>query len=99
MSKTGFPIALQDCLVTISFLAINAIVNSLGVLPSAGVGVAEKVCAFVMLQGLMGHSLGGATAVSVGRREDVTAVVDLDGTMLGEEGNIKKGNNNERNHD
>ena len=35
--------------------------------------------------GLMGHSMGGATAVQLGRdRNDVSAVVDLDGTMLGE---------------
>ena len=35
--------------------------------------------------GVMGHSLGGATAVEIGRqRDDVSAVIDLDGTMLGE---------------
>lgn len=35
--------------------------------------------------GFMGHSMGGATAVSMGRtRDDIDAVVDLDGTMLGE---------------
>ena len=35
--------------------------------------------------GLMGHSMGGATAVQVGReRDDISAVIDLDGTMLGE---------------
>ena len=45
----GAPIALQDLLVGISFLIILSIVNSLGVLVSAGVGVAEKVCAFIML--------------------------------------------------
>ena len=45
----GLPIALQDLLVGISFLVIQAIVNSLGVIPSAGVGVAEKVCGFIML--------------------------------------------------
>lgn len=45
----GFPVALQDALVGVSFLAINSIVNSLGVVASAGVGVAEKICAFVML--------------------------------------------------
>lgn len=45
----GCPIALQDTLVTISFLAITAIVNGLGVIPSAGVGVAEKLCNFIML--------------------------------------------------
>ena len=45
----GTPIALQDFLVGISFLVILAIVNSLGLTASAGVGVAEKVCAFIML--------------------------------------------------
>ena len=47
--KLGFPIAFQDVLVSISFLAITAIVNSLGVIASAGVGVAEKLCGFIML--------------------------------------------------
>ncbi len=41
--------------------------------------------------GLMGHSLGGATAVTVGRRSDVSAVIDFDGTMLGEEIGVEKG--------
>ena len=47
--KLGTPIALQDLLVSISFLVIIAIVNELGLTESAGVGVAEKVCAFIML--------------------------------------------------
>lgn len=47
--QLGLPIAFQDLLVSISFLAITAIVNSLGVIPSAGVGVAEKLCGFIML--------------------------------------------------
>lgn len=35
--------------------------------------------------GLFGHSLGGATSVAVGRqRQDIDAVIDLEGTMLGE---------------
>jgi len=45
----GTPIALQELLVGISFLVITAIVNSMGVIASAGVGVAEKLCGFVML--------------------------------------------------
>lgn len=49
MITFGAPIALQDLLVSISFLIILAIVNSMGVIASAGVGVAEKVCAFIML--------------------------------------------------
>ncbi len=47
--KLGIPIALQDLLVNISFLVIIAIVNSLGLTASAGVGVAEKMCGFLML--------------------------------------------------
>ena len=47
--KLGTPIALQDVLVGMSFLVILAIVNNLGLTESAGVGVAEKVCAFLML--------------------------------------------------
>lgn len=47
--RLGTPIALQDLLVSISFLVILAIVNNLGLTESAGVGVAEKVCAFIML--------------------------------------------------
>lgn len=35
--------------------------------------------------GLFGHSLGGAAAVAAGReRTDISAVIDLEGTMLGE---------------
>ena len=45
----GLPIAAQDLLVGLSFLVILAIVNELGLIASAGVGVAEKVCAFIML--------------------------------------------------
>lgn len=47
--RLGSPVALQDVLVSLSFLAIIAIANSMGTIASAGVGVAEKLCAFVML--------------------------------------------------
>ena len=42
--------------------------------------------------GLMGHSMGGATAVQLGReRSDIAAVIDLDGTMLGEYVGVENG--------
>lgn len=47
----------------------------------------QKVLQLVDVEhiGVMGHSLGGASAVELGRiREDIDAVIDLDGTMLGE---------------
>ncbi len=44
--------------------------------------------------GLIGHSLGGATSVTVGReRDDIDAIAVLDGTMLGEVKEIKNGKN------
>ena len=49
VTALGLPIALQDLLVGISFLVLQAIVNSLGLTASAGIGVAEKVCGFIML--------------------------------------------------
>lgn len=47
--KLGLPIAFQDLLVSLSFLVIIAIVNNLGLNESAGIGIAEKACAFLML--------------------------------------------------
>lgn len=42
--------------------------------------------------GVMGHSLGGAASVTVGRqRDDIDAVIDLDGTMLGEQLKFENG--------
>lgn len=42
--------------------------------------------------GMFGHSLGGATSVTIGRqREEVKAVIDLDGTMLGEQLDYENG--------
>lgn len=45
----GAPIAIQDFLVGLSFLIILGIVNDLGLTYSAAMGVAEKVCMFIML--------------------------------------------------
>lgn len=47
--RIGVPIALQELLVQFSFLFIQVVVNGMGVVQSAAVGVAEKVCVFLML--------------------------------------------------
>lgn len=47
--RIGIPIALQELLVQFSFLFIQVVVNTMGVAQSAAVGVAEKVCVFLML--------------------------------------------------
>ncbi len=45
----GVPIALQEAMVQISFLVINSIINHMGLMPSAGYGVAQKLVTFIML--------------------------------------------------
>ncbi len=47
--KIGTPVALQDLLVSLSFFVLTAIINSMGVVASAGIGIAEKICGFIML--------------------------------------------------
>lgn len=47
--RIGIPIAVQETMVQISFLVINSIVNHMGLLPSAGYGVAQKIVSFIML--------------------------------------------------
>lgn len=47
--KVGLPLALQECLTQISFLALCAFVNKLGLEASSGYGVACKVVNFAML--------------------------------------------------
>ncbi|MBQ7053827.1 MAG: MATE family efflux transporter, partial [Oscillospiraceae bacterium] len=42
--RLGTPVALMDLLVGISFMVMQMIVNAIGVVESAGVGVAEKLC-------------------------------------------------------
>ncbi|MCD8380766.1 MAG: MATE family efflux transporter, partial [Lachnospiraceae bacterium] len=47
--KVGLPLAMQDVLVHFSFLAISAIINTLGLVASAAVGVAEKFMGFAFI--------------------------------------------------
>ena len=47
--RLGSPIALQDALTSVSFLIITAIINSLGLIESAAIGIGEKIVVFIML--------------------------------------------------
>lgn len=65
--RLGAPVALQDLLVNISFLVITTLVNALGLVPSAGVGVAEKLCGFIMLlPGAFSQSLSAYVGQNIG---------------------------------
>ena len=72
--RLGAPVALEDLLVSISFLALLAIVNSLGLIASAGVGVAERLCSFIMLvPSSFMQSLSAFVAQNAGARQPVRA--------------------------
>ena len=73
--KVGFPLAVQDALVHFSFLAISAIINTLGLVASAAVGVSEKLMGFVFLiPGAFGSAVATAVAqnLGAGKRERTT---------------------------
>ena len=45
----GVPIALQDFLTRVSFLILTAILNSLGLIASASIGISEKLFLFLSI--------------------------------------------------
>lgn len=45
----GLPIAVQDGLIGVSFLLITAVINNMGLIQAASVGVVEKIIVFAML--------------------------------------------------
>lgn len=45
----GIPMAIQDSMVQLSFIVINSICNNMGLIQSAGYGVAVKLVTFLML--------------------------------------------------
>ena len=68
--KLGVPLALQSAIVSGSFLILNAVMNSLGVIASAGIGVASRLTNFIMLfPSAAAQSLSAITAHNVGARK------------------------------
>ena len=65
--KVGLPLALQDALVHVSFLTITAIINSLGLIASAAVGIAEKIMGFAFLPaGAFSSAVATMSAQNIG---------------------------------
>lgn len=66
----GVPIALQELLVGMSFLVLQGLVNTMGVNESAGIGVAEKLCGFIMLvPSAFMQSMAAFVAQNMGARQ------------------------------
>lgn len=65
--KIGTPIAFQEILTNISFLALCAFINHLGLEASSGYGIANKIVSFVMLvPGSLMQSMSSFVAQNVG---------------------------------
>ncbi len=65
--KIGTPIAFQEILTQLSFLALCAFINRLGLDASSGYGVANKIVSFVMLvPGALMQSMASFVAQNVG---------------------------------
>ncbi len=72
--KTGLPLALQECLTQLSFLALCAFINRLGLEASSGYGVACKIVNFAMLipSALM-QSMASFVSQNVGAKNEKRA--------------------------
>lgn len=68
--KIGFPIGFQSILVNLSFLIITIVINGMGVVASASVGVVEKLMGFLMLPSVaFGASLSTIVAQNIGAQQ------------------------------
>ena len=76
--KTGTPIALQDFLTRISFLILTAILNSLGLVASASIGISEKLFVFLSIIPISFMSaLSAFVAQNTGARQPERAISAL----------------------
>lgn len=72
--KVGWPIAFQEILTQLSFLALVAFINALGTDASSGYGVANKIVGFVMLvPGALMQSMAAFVAQNVGAGKEERA--------------------------
>lgn len=72
--KLGAPIAFQEVLTNLSFLALCAFINRLGLDASSGYGVANKITSFIMLvPGALMQSMSAFVAQNVGAGKEARA--------------------------
>ncbi len=81
--KIGVPIAIQEAMVQISFLVINMIVNKMGLMPSAGYGIAQKIVSFIMLvpSSIM-QTVSAFVAQNIGAKQKARAKQGLKTAMV-----------------
>lgn len=70
----GLPIAAQEALTGVSFMVILAILNTFGLIASAGVGVAEKLCGLMfIIPGAMMSAVSAFSAQNIGAGQEARA--------------------------
>lgn len=81
----GVPLVLQDTLTNLSFLALNAFVNTLGINASSGYGIANRITSFVLLIPIaLIQSMAPFVSQNVGARKEERARQGMfTGMMLG----------------
>ena len=79
----GAPLALQSTSVHLSFLIITAIINTMGLIASAAVGVTEKIMAFAFLPpDAFAAALAAMTAQNIGAGKPKRALEALKWSIL-----------------
>ena len=83
--RVGTPIAFQEIMTQLSFLALCAFINRLGLDASSGYGVANKIVSFVMLiPGALMQSMASFVAQNVGAGQEKRArKAMLTGMLIG----------------
>ncbi|MDE7284423.1 MAG: MATE family efflux transporter [Lachnospiraceae bacterium] len=72
--RVGIPIAFQEVMTQLSFLALCAFINRLGLDASSGYGIANKIVNFIMLvPGALMQSMASFVAQNVGAGQEVRA--------------------------
>lgn len=68
--KIGGPVAIQNVLVSASFLFVTAIINQMGLIASAAVGVVEKLITFLFVPATaLGTAVGTASSQNLGAQQ------------------------------
>lgn len=81
--KVGAPMAVQNVTVSISFLLLTAMVNTLGVTASAAVGAVGKFNGFAIMPAIaMSASISSMSAQNIGAGEDGRAVKTMRAGMV-----------------
>ncbi len=81
--KTGLPIAIQESLISTSFLIIMSIINSISLVASASIGIAEKMFLFLAIVPMSFMSaLSAFVAQNVGAGQEDRAIKSVRIAML-----------------